>query len=225
MVPVPYSSDTILLPHPLPLFPLPPTCRTRFNSINGSAGACTSDGNKSLHNPAPSLSPSPPYCLVTSTHHVLPITIITTPSTTLHTTTHSSYSSPPLATQPTPTANTITTTATSSSSSPPLPPLPTTTANTITTAATTPYHPTAIFPINPHPHTPLHTTTARTTTTATTSPYHHVATTPPTTHTYPTTTVYSPHASTPPCLPPMQCCYPLPSLEIVPGSRSRKGAF
>ena len=29
----------------------------------------------------------------------------------------------------------------------------------------------------------------------------------------------------PPCLPPMQCCYPLPSLGIVPGSRSRKGAF
>ena len=28
-----------------------------------------------------------------------------------------------------------------------------------------------------------------------------------------------------PCLPPMQCCYPLPSVEIVPGSRSRKGAF
>ena len=36
--------------------------------------------------------------------------------------------------------------------------------------------------------------------------------------------LYSPRLH-PPCLPPMQCCYPLPSLEIVPGSRSRKGAF
>ena len=70
------------------------------------------------------------------------------------------------------------------------------------------------------------TTTPHTTTTATTSPYHHAATGPTTAHTYPTHHVDShTHPSIPHVLPPLQCCYPLPSLEIVPGSRSRKGAF
>ena len=45
------------------------------------------------------LSPSPPYCLITSTHRVLPIPSVIPPSTTLNTTTHS-YSSPALATPP-----------------------------------------------------------------------------------------------------------------------------
>jgi len=85
-------------------------------------------------------------------------------------------------------------------SSPPLATPTTTTANTITTAATTPYHPPAIFPLlNTNPHSvslPI------------TLP---LPLPPPFTSMclpglLPNTPDYSPHPSTPTCLPPLQCC-------------------